>query len=77
VQLGAESYALYLIHLPLVLVLARLLRTAGAPWYIAFPLLAAAAVIAAKLYYRFYEQAPLMRRLEPHKRPKRDGGPEA
>jgi exopolysaccharide production protein ExoZ len=68
VRLGAESYALYLVHLPLVVALARLFHKARMPWFLAFPVLVAAAVVAAKLYYRFYEQTSVVQRLGPRKR---------
>lgn len=65
VQLGAESYALYLIHLPLVIAVSRVLRSA--PWPLAAAGMIAVPIISAKLYYRFYEQSSLLRRLEPKK----------
>jgi exopolysaccharide production protein ExoZ len=63
VQMGAESYALYLLHLPLVVLGAYVCSKLGLPTVAVLVVLVLLPVVASKLYYRFYEQ-PILRRFE-------------
>jgi peptidoglycan/LPS O-acetylase OafA/YrhL len=63
VQMGAESYALYLLHLPILVFTARFCPALGLSQWAALVALPIPPIIASKLYYRFYEQ-PILRRFE-------------
>lgn len=63
VRMGAESYALYLLHLPILMVGVRVCAALHVPPLAVVAALALAAVAASKLFYRFYER-PILRRFE-------------
>ena len=61
VRAGAESYALYLLHLPFVVLAVRACARLNLPWHLALVTLTLASILLSKIYYRAYEQ-PILRR---------------
>jgi peptidoglycan/LPS O-acetylase OafA/YrhL len=53
--LGDASYSIYLVHAPLIALLAR----AGGPWFMAVPLLVGCGVLSGLAYYLMWEQPTL------------------